>query len=80
MGGGYMLFSNPQLCYVGDLSLYISDGEHVCTNDTARKDPRTCSERGTVEYSVFLFGGIYILMKYRGRKIMHHYVLTKTFC
>ena len=48
VGGGYVLFGNPQLCYVGNLSLYISDEEHVCTNAEARKDPQTCSEGGLV--------------------------------
>ena len=44
-GGGVLAFSNPQLCYVGNLSTYLTDPseQHQCIV-LDRRDPQTCSE------------------------------------
>ena len=44
-GGGVLVFSNPQLCYVGNLSMYLTNPsqQHQCIV-LDRRDPQTCSE------------------------------------
>ena len=44
-GGGVLVFNNPQLCYVGNLSMYLTNPseQHQCVV-AHRKDPQTCSE------------------------------------
>ena len=43
--GGLVFVNNPQLCYVGNLSMYLTtpSEQHQCIS-TPRRDPQTCSE------------------------------------
>ena len=47
-GGGLLFLGNPELCYVGNLSMYLDDptAQPQCLSRTQpfRKDPQTCSE------------------------------------
>jgi len=45
-GGGVLVFNNPQLCYVGNLSMYLTNPseQHQCIVTSHRRDPQTCSE------------------------------------
>ena len=44
-GAGIVFFNNPELCYTGDLSIYLEDSSyHQCVNDGRRKDTTTCRE------------------------------------
>ena len=44
-GGGVLTVDNPQLCYVGNLSMYLTNPseQHQCIV-RSRRDPQTCSE------------------------------------
>ena len=47
-GGGLLFLGNPELCFVGNLSMYLDDQatQPQCLGRTQpyRKDPQTCSE------------------------------------
>ena len=45
-GGGVLIVDNPQLCYVGNLSMYLTNPseQHQCITSSHRRDPQTCSE------------------------------------
>ena len=45
-GGGVLVFNNPQLCYVGNLTTYLDNQttQHQCIVAPSRRDPQICSE------------------------------------
>ena len=45
-GGGVLFFRNPQLCYVGNFSMYLDNQttQHQCIISPFRRDPQGCSE------------------------------------
>jgi len=55
-GGGVLAFNNPQLCYVGNLSRYLTNPseQHQCFVSD-RRDPQTCSEN-TVNLLIYNTG------------------------
>jgi len=51
-GGGVLIFNNPQLCFLGNVSMYLTNPsqQHQCIV-LDRRDPQTCSEHN-YEYNV----------------------------
>ena len=43
--GGILLNNNPDLCYIGNLSFYLTDpSQHVCLLNDTRRDNDSCSK------------------------------------
>jgi len=45
-GAGVLAHNNPLLCYVGNLSTYLTNPseQNKCITSSHRRDPQTCSE------------------------------------